>query len=110
MRAIAGAQLRSGDWRLCECGRSSDDNDSHHHLVAWCWANSDARHLVAVNLSPARAKGRVRLPWGDLAGRSWRLADKLSDDRYERSGDELARQGFHVALEAWGSHFLVLES
>jgi glycosidase len=110
LRAIADSQLRSGDWRLCECGRSSDDDDSHHHLVAWCWASSAARHLVAVNLSPARAEGRVRLPWGDLAGRSWSLADKLSDDRFERSGDELARQGFDIALEAWGSHFLVLES
>ena len=109
LRAIADSQLRSGDWRLCECGRSSDD-DSHRHLVAWCWASSDARHLVAVNLSAARATGRVRLPWGDLDGRSWRLADKLSDDRFERSGDDLARQGFDIALEAWGSHLLVLES
>jgi hypothetical protein len=72
--------------------------------------SSDARHLVAVNLSPARAKGRARLPWGDLGGRSWSLADRLSEDCVERSGDELAREGFHVALEAWGSHFLVLES
>ena len=59
---------------------------------------SDARHLVAVNLSPARAEGRVRLPWGDLAGRSWSLADKLSHHRFERSGDDLASQGFDIAL------------
>ena len=65
---------------------------------------------MAVNLSLARATGRVRLPWGDLAGRSWSLADKLSEDRFERSGDELAREGLYVALDAWGSHFLVLES
>ncbi len=111
LRAIADAQLRTGDWCLCECARSTDDDDgSHRDLVAWCWASSDARHLVVVNLSPARAKGCVRLPWGDLAGRSWSLADRLGEDCFERSGDELARTGFHVALEAWGSHFLVLES
>jgi glycosidase len=110
LRAVADAQLRSGDWSLCECARSSDDDDSHRHLVAWCWASSDAGHLVVVNLSPARAEGRVRLPWGDLVGRSWSLADRLSEDRFECSGDELARDGFPVALEAWGSHFLVLES
>jgi hypothetical protein len=110
LRAVADAQLRSGDWCLCERARWSDDDDSHHDLVAWRWASSDARHLVAVNLSPVRAKGRVRLPWGDLAGRSWSLVDKLSEDRFERSSDELAREGLCVALDAWGSHFLVLES
>jgi glycosidase len=111
LRAIDDSQLRIADWRLCECGRSSEDDDgAHDDLVAWCWASSDARHLVAVNLSPARAEGRVRLPWGDLAGRSWILADKLSEERFERSGDELAHEGFHVALEGWGSHFLALES
>ena len=92
LRAIADSQLRTGDWRLCECRGSSDDDDTHQHLVAWRWASPDARHLVAVNLSPARTDGRVRLPWGDLAGRSWSLADKLSEDRFERSGDELAHK------------------
>ena len=111
LRGVADAQLRSGDWRLCECARcSDDDDDSHRQLVAWCWSSSDARHLVVVNLSPARAKGRVRLPWGDLAGRTWNLADRLSGDRFERSGDELAGEGLYVALEAWGAHFLVVES
>lgn len=63
-----------------------------------------------VNLSPARAEGRVRLPWGDLAGRTWSLAERLSGDCFERSGDELAGEGLYVALEAWGPHFLVVES
>ena len=110
LRAVADAQLRSGDWRLCECERWSDDDDSHRQLVAWCWSSSNARHLVVVNLSPARAKGRVRLPWGDLAGRTWSLADRLSGDCFERSGDELADEGFYVALEAWRPHFLIVEA
>jgi hypothetical protein len=110
LRGVANAQLRSGEWRLCECERCSDDDDSHRQLVAWCWSSSDARHLVVVNLSPARATGRVRLPWGDLAGRTWSLADRLSGDCFERSGDDLAAEGLHVALEAWGPHFLIVEA
>jgi Alpha amylase, catalytic domain len=110
LRGVAEAQLRRGDWRLCECERWSDDDDSHRQLVAWCWSSSDARHLVVVNLSPARAKGRVRLPWGDLARRTWSLADRLSGDCFERSGDELAGEGLYVALEAWGPHFLIVEA
>ncbi len=110
LHAIADAQLHNGDWRVCESAPCSDGGDCHRQLVAWCWSSPDARHLVAVNLSPARANGRVRLPWGDLAGRAWRLADRLSGERFERSGDELVRDGFDVALDAWGSHFLMLES
>ena len=109
LRGVADAQSQRGDWRLCECTRCSDD-DSHRQLVAWCWSSSDARHLVVVNLSPARATGRVRLPWGDLAGRTWSFADSLSGDCFERSGDDLAAEGLHVALEAWGPHFLIVEA
>ena len=39
---VADAQLQSGDWRLCECARWSDDDDSQRQLVAWCWSSSDA--------------------------------------------------------------------
>jgi hypothetical protein len=109
LRGVANAQLRRGDWRSCGCEPCSDD-DSHRELVAWCWTNSDARHLVVANLSSARATGRVRLPWGDLAGRVWKLADRLSGDSFERSGDEMANEGFYVALEAWEPRFLIVEA
>jgi hypothetical protein len=46
----------------------------------------------------------------DLAGRTWTLADRLSEDRFERSGDQLAREGLDIALDAWGWHFLALKS
>ncbi|MGO9498856.1 MAG: alpha-amylase [Solirubrobacteraceae bacterium] len=108
LRAVAVTQLRCGDWHLCDCTRWSDD--SHRQLAAWCWSTSQARHLVVVNLSPARAKGRVRLPWGDLAGRTWSLDDRLSEDCFKRSGEELAREGFCVALDGWESRLLSLES
>jgi Alpha amylase, catalytic domain len=108
LRAIAEAQIGSGDWRLCECIRWSDD--SHGQLVAWSWSRPESRHLVVVNLAATRAEGCVRLPWDDLAGRTWSLADRLTDDCVNLSGDALATDGFCIALEGWGSHFLVVES
>jgi Alpha amylase, catalytic domain len=108
LRAVSEARVGSGQWRLCEC--TSDSDDSYLQLVAWCWSTSQARDLVVVNLSPGRAQGRVRLPWADLAGRVWRLADRLSDERLTRSGDELARDGFGIALGGWQSVFLTLET
>ena len=51
-------------------------------------------------------RGPVHLPWGDLAGRSWRLEDQLSGDVFERDGDELANDGLYVQLPPWGTHLL----
>ena len=108
LRAIAETRIGSGDWRLCECTRGSDD--SHRQLVAWSWSRPGGRHLVVVNLAPTRAEGWVRLPWDDLAGRTWSLADRLTDGRVEHSGDTLATDGLCVNLDGWGSRLLAVES
>jgi alpha amylase-like protein len=106
LRAISDARIGAGDWCLCEC--TTGPGESHQQLVAWCWSGPDARHLVVVNLSPARAEGRVRLPWHDLAGRTWRLSDRLGEDSFIRAGDELTRDGLGVGLESWESRFLAV--
>ena len=99
LRAVAGSE--EGDWRLCDC-EGWPDNDSHRHLVAWCWA----RELVVVNLSDAPAQARVRLPWQDLRSRGWELTDRLDGRRFERDGDAMADEGLYVGLDPWASHFL----
>jgi hypothetical protein len=108
LHAIAEARIGSGEWCLCECSRWSDD--SYRQLIAWSWSRPEGRHLVVVNLGPTRAEGCVRLGWGDLAGATWSLADRLSDDCYRHSGDALIADGFRVALDGWGSRFLAVES
>ncbi len=92
--------MRRADWRLCEC-TGWPENDSDRRVVAWCWSGTESRHLVAVNLSDAPATARVRLPWGDLAGRGWTLSDRPDGRRFERAGDELAGHGLYVALDPW---------
>ena len=106
LRATAGMRAECGDWRLCDCRGCSEN--PHPQLVAWCWSGTRARYLVVVNLSPADAEGWMRLPWGDLGGRTWGLADQLSEDRFTCSGDELAREGLRVTLAGWGFRFLAL--
>ncbi|HEX6697281.1 MAG TPA: alpha-amylase family glycosyl hydrolase [Solirubrobacteraceae bacterium] len=105
LRAVSDAGLRDGDWRLCDC-EGWPDNDSHRRLVSWCWRDADSRHLVVVNLSDAPAQARVRLPWDDVAGRTWQLTDRLDGECFERSGDEIAAEGLYVALDAWSSNFV----
>ena len=103
--AVADSDLRSGDWRLCDCS-GWPDNQSFEQLVCWCWRSAQSRHLVVVNLSSSSAQARVRLPWDDLGGRTWKLADRLSGQTFERGGDELSGEGLYVALDPWASHFL----
>jgi hypothetical protein len=106
IRAVADADLRDGDWRLCECA-GWPDNDSYRQLVAWCWVSPASRHLVVVNLSGSPAQARVQIPWrDDLRGAVWTLADALSDQSFERDGDEIADGGLYVALDPWASYLL----
>jgi hypothetical protein len=109
LRAVADSDLRRGDWRLCGC-EGWPDNDSHRRLVAWCWDAPDTRELVVVNLSDAPAQARVRLPWEDLADRRWNLVDRLDGRRFERGGDDLARDGLYVDLAPGAAHFLAFRS
>jgi hypothetical protein len=106
IRAVADADLRDGDWRLCECAGWAD-NDSYRQLVAWCWVSPASRHLVVVNLSGSPAQARVQIPWrDDLRGAVWTLADALSDQSFERDGDEIADGGLYVGLDPWASYLL----
>ena len=107
LAAVAGARMREGVWTLLEA-TGWPDNRSAVNLAAWAWRREDAGHVVVVNLSPAPAQGRVRLPWPDLAGGDHVLEDLLTGTRYERAGDELVGPGLYVDLPPWGFHVLAL--
>jgi len=109
VRAVADAQLREGEWQLCDV-EGWADNDSYRRLVAWCWSAPQSRHLVVVNLSADDAQAHVRLPWSDLAGAAWRLEDRVAGEVFDREGDELAGEGLYVALGPWAAHFLSFSS
>jgi len=105
LKNIHSPVFQEGEWHLCE--RSGwPDNQSYRNVVAWCWKNERERSLIVVNLSDQRSEARVRLPWEELAGRSWRLADVYREKVYDRDGSEMRNPGLYVALEAWGFHVL----
>jgi alpha amylase-like protein len=105
LAAVKESRLREGEWHLCE-RTGWPDNSSYLNLLAWCWSQGEARYLVVVNLSEYRSQARVYLPWDNLAGRTWQLADVLNDTMFERDGDEMRLMGLYVDLPAWGFHFL----
>jgi hypothetical protein len=109
-RLLGGLQdevFRTGEWQLAQ--RSGwDGNDSWQNLVAWGWRGQVPRALMVVNLGDTRAEGHISLPWDDLRGQAWRLADAATDAIYERSGDNL-RDGLYIALEPWAWNLFDLQ-
>jgi Alpha amylase, catalytic domain len=101
--AVNRAAFYDGEWSLCD-RTGWPDNLSFRNLVAWNWVHGDERYLIVVNLSDSPAQARVQIPWRDVAGTNWKLADLLSGAFYERSGDELHSQGLYVSLGPWNYH------
>jgi hypothetical protein len=104
LAAINAPIFRGGEWRLCE--RSGwPDNQSCQNLVVWSWVKGEDRRLIAVNLSDSTVQARVRVPWEELRGETWRLADALSDASYDRDGNEMVASGLYVELQPWSYCF-----
>jgi hypothetical protein len=100
LRATRADVFRNGEWRLCE--RSGwPDNQSCQSILSWCWAKDGERYLVVVHFEQGSAQARVHVPWDELRGKTWRLHDVLSDEVYERSGDEMRDTGLYVDLGPW---------
>ncbi len=104
--AEAAAPLfHEGTWRLLEAA-GWPDNSSFSNILCWSREDDTNRLLVVVNYSDESSQGRIRLHWDDLRGQSWRLADPLSGEAFDRNGDELLDSGLYVNLLPWGYHFL----
>jgi glycosidase len=100
LAAINAPIFREGKWGLCE-RNGWPDNQSCQNLVAWNWVKDDDRRLVIVNLSDSAAQARVKVPWDELRGSSWRLTDTLSDVSYDRDGNEITNPGLYIELKPW---------
>lgn len=99
--------VRNGRWRLLECSPAWNGNDSADHFIAFAWEGTnsqDERLLVTVNHDENRSQCRVRLPFHDLAGKTWRLTDQTGDAVYDRDGDELQNPGLFLDMGAWNYH------
>jgi len=103
LKATQRDVFRNGAWRLCE--RSGwPDNPSYRDVLGWCWLKDDERYLIVVHFGPDTAQARVQLPWDELRGESWRLEDVLTNEVYDRSGDEMRDAGLYVDLGPWKCH------
>jgi len=102
---LALDRVRDGDWALLSV-EGWPDNRSAERLLAWEWRTREARDVVVVNFSDARADGLVRL--AGTEGQALDLTDLLDGRTYRRDGDDVAARGLYVALPGWGGHLFRL--
>jgi hypothetical protein len=101
--------FRDGDWQLVNCHAAWDGNWTNDSFIAFSWSGKDgAKSLVAVNYSDHQSQCYAALPWKDLAGRSWRLQDRMGSSMFEREGATLASQGLYLDMPAWSYHVFQL--
>jgi len=94
--------VREGQWRLLECVPAWDGNWTWDCFLAFAWQGpAGERLLVAVNYAANRSQCYVRLPFADLGGAPWRLADLLGDATYDREGNDLQARGLFLDLSPW---------
>jgi hypothetical protein len=103
--------VRAGQWQLLKCASAWEGNGTWDCLLAFAWHGSGGeRLLVTVNYAPHRSQCYVMLPWSDLAGRRWRLRDRLGEAAYDRDGADLAARGLYLDLPAWGYHAFAVQA
>ena len=66
--------------------------------------------MAAVNYAPNQSQCYVRLPFADLRGGRWRFEDLMSDDAYDRNGDDLESRGLYLDVPAWRIHVFSLNA
>jgi hypothetical protein len=102
---VQDAAFRDGQWQLADVHPAWDGNGSHDAFIVFAWSGPHAeRRLVAVNYADHQSQCYVSLPWPDLAGRTWRLRDRLGDAAYDREGADLSARGLYLDMPAWGYH------
>ena len=101
--------FRAGTWRLVDPVAAWEGNWTWDCFVAFVWEGEDDRRLlIAVNYGGGQSQCYLELPWADLAGRQWRLDDRLGKASYDRDGDTLLSPGLYLDMPAWGYHFFEL--
>jgi hypothetical protein len=101
--------FRDGQWQLLETHPAWADNRSNEAFIAYSWSGpGDSRRLLVVNYALHSSQCYLKLPWDDLAGKTWRLQDRLGPAVYERYGDDLSSQGLYLDMPAWGTHVFEL--
>ena len=109
--ALKHKSVRQGQWRLLESRPAWEENWTAACFVCFSWQGpADERLLVLVNYAQNQSQCYVKPEFENLNGKQWQLRDLLSDEVYERDGDELADRGLFLDMKPWQAQLLLLSS
>jgi hypothetical protein len=99
-----------GDGKILKPRAAWDGNPTAGNFVVIRWQTGPLEFdLVVVNLAPHPGQCYVPLEVADIATRNWRLRDLLSDEGYERYGDDLAHAGLYLDAPAHAAQIFHFE-
>lgn len=104
LAVIKSPVLREGKWKLLECVRAWEGNESWNNFIAFGWMDGDERVVVVVNYSSNDSQCYMHFSFTDLAGNKWQLHDVMNEITYDRDGNELKERGLYLAMAPWKYH------
>lgn len=94
--------VRDGRWQLLDGMPGWDGNWTHDCFLVFAWQGAANDILiVAVNFAANQSQCHVRLPFPELAGRTWQLQDQFSSATYDWHGDDLLDRGLYLDMGPW---------
>jgi hypothetical protein len=100
---ISDAEVfHAGVWKLLEVTSAGDG--SFENVIAYEWQLEKAWKVVVVNIASGASQARVHFGGEVFSASTCMFADELNEAHYSRSGDEIARMGLYVRLEAFQAH------
>jgi hypothetical protein len=104
VRVLGKPVARDGQWQLLECVSAWEGNWTWDCFLVFAWEGpDDERLLVTVNYSSNQSQCYVQLPFTDLGDHLWRLEDLISNETYDRRGDDLKSHGLYLDVHPWGA-------
>ena len=107
--AVEASAIGRGRWQVLESWPTWAQDDSHQSIFAILWdADDGGRDLVVVNLASGTSEANLPIRFTGVAGRSWSIDDRLSDERYVRDGSAMSSDGLFVRLRPYQAQIFAM--
>jgi hypothetical protein len=107
LECLRRPETHAGTWRLCACRAAWSGNGTWDNFIAMSWQGTPGTGgnlLAIVNFGPTQGQCYVELGLDGLGDGVLTLTDLLGEERYERDGRALRREGLYLDVPAWGNN------
>lgn len=101
--------LRDGTCHIAAALPAWTGNPSHQNLFVICWQKEEsAFELIVVNYAPHASQCYARLDASFSASSQWVMRNRLGDETYVQSREDLMTRGLYLDLPTWGAHWFAV--